>query len=188
MQGNISLPSQNTRFEPEIRMVNYLLVFVPISLILEFVVHAPPVWVFATAIAGIIPLADWIRRSTDQAARLTGPSMGSLLNVTFGNASELILALFVLANGQSDVVKAQITGSIIGNGLLGLGLAVIAGSWRHRLLRFNKERAGLLSSLLILSLIALLLPALFDYTERGVLANPNPSSQDENLSRGWRSS
>ena len=165
-------------------MATYLLVLIPISLALRYLVHAPPVWVFLSGVVAIVPLADWIRRSTDAVARRAGPTIGGLLNVTFGNATELILALFVLSIGRGDVVKAQITGSIIGNGLLGLGLAVLAGSWGHKVLRFNKQRAGLLSSLLILSLIALLLPALFDMTERGLLSNPNPGPPDESLSLG----
>jgi Ca2+:H+ antiporter len=107
-----------------------------------------------------------------------------LLNVTFGNAAELILALFVLASGHSQVVKAQITGSMIGNSLLGLGLAIVVGSWGRQKQTFRQERAGLLSSLLIISTIALLLPALFDYTERGVLRSPQAHHLDEKLSLG----
>ena len=88
-----------------------------------------PVLVFAVAGVGIAALADWIRRSTEAVAARTRPSIGGLLNVTLGNIAELILALFVLRTGAQSVVKATITGSIIGNGLLGLALAVLAGSW-----------------------------------------------------------
>jgi len=104
--------------------------------------------------------------------------------VSFGNAPELIIALFVLNGGHVSVVKAQITGSLIGNSLLGLGLAIVAGSFARDVQHFNRERAGHLSSLLILVTIAILLPALFDYTERGVLHSPNTVELDEHLSLG----
>jgi Ca2+:H+ antiporter len=140
--------------------------------------------VFLTAILAIIPLAEWVRRSTEHVAARAGSTIGGLLNVSFGNAPELILALFVLRGGHVSVVKAQITGSLIGNSLLGLGLAIVAGSFGRERQHFNRERAGLLSSLLILVTIALLLPALFDYTERGVLRAPNAAGLDEQLSLG----
>jgi Ca2+:H+ antiporter len=149
-------------------ILNLLLLMVPVSLVLQYVVHASPVWVFAAAIVAIVPLAEWVRRGTEHMARLAGPAIGGLLNVTFGNVSELILALFVLSAGNVAVAKAQITGSIIGNSLLGLGLAIVVGSWGRARQTFKREHAGLLSSLLILSVIALLLPALFDYTERSM--------------------
>lgn len=159
-----------------------LLLLVPVSLLLEYVVHAGPVWIFATATLAIIPLADLIRQGTAQMAQLAGPAIGGLLNVTFGNVAELVLAIFVLIAGQSGVVKAQLTGSIIGNSLLGLGLAIVVGSWGREKQIFKQERAGLLASLLILSVVALLLPALFDYTERGISARPNRDHLDERLS------
>src|SRR3954470_4472858 len=158
-----------------------LLLFVPISLALELF-GAPPLWVFATATAAIIPLAEWTRRGTEQVAIHAGSVVGGLLNVTFGNSAELILALFVLYAGKIEVVKATITGSIIGNSLLGLGLAIIAGSWKREKQTFGREHAGLLSSLLILCVIALLIPALFDYTERGVYGVSDPTAIDERLS------
>jgi Ca2+:H+ antiporter len=158
--------------------------FVPVSLVLEYVVHAPAAFVFATAILGIIPLAEWIRRSTEHLAATVGSTIGGLLNVSFGNAPELIIALFVLRAGHPDVVKAQITGSIIGNSLLGLGLAVVAGSFGRDRQVFSRERAALLSSLLMLSMIALMLPALFDFTERGHVDPVDAVLLDERLSLG----
>src|SRR6188474_2071894 len=148
-------------------MLNVLLIFIPISLALEYVVHAPAPWIFGTAILAIIPLAEWIRRATEQLAATVGSALGGLLNVSFGNAAELIIAIFVLKAGQADVVKAQITGAIIGNSLLGLGLAIVVGSVGRPNQKFNRASAGRLSSLLILAVIALITPALFDYTERG---------------------
>jgi Ca2+:H+ antiporter len=164
--------------------MNLLLVLVPISIALRYALHAGPLWVFATAVLAIVPLAEWVRRGTEHMAAIAGPAIGGLLNVTFGNVTELVLALFVLMAGHPQVVKAQITGSIIGNGLLGLGLAIVFGSIGRERQRFNRQHAGLLSSLLILSMIALMVPALFNYTERGIFASSRASELDEKLSLG----
>ncbi len=166
---------------PTLRYVS--LGLIPLSLALELA-GARPVVVFAVAAAAIIPLADWIRRATEQVAARAGSAIGGLLNVTFGNAAELILALFVLLAGKPGVVKATITGSIVGNSLLGLGVAILAGSWGREKQRFQRERAGLLSSLLILSVVALMVPALFDYTERTLRRMAYPENLDEHLSLG----
>lgn len=149
-------------------VVRALAVFIPISMVLEYLFHADPTWVFATALIAIVPIADWIRQATEEISKRAGSAIGGLLNVSFGNFPELILALFVLAAGQAAVTKAQITGSIIGNSLLGLGLAAFVGGWKHPSQKFSKERAGLLSSMLLLSLLGLLVPAVFDVTERGI--------------------
>ncbi|HET8653923.1 MAG TPA: calcium/proton exchanger [Longimicrobiaceae bacterium] len=162
----------------------WLLVLVPISLSLEYLFHAPAIWVFGAAVLAIVPLAEWIRRATENVGERAGSAIGGLLNVTFGNVAELILAIFVLLAGRQAVVKAQITGSIIGNGLLGLGLAVLAGSWGRTEQRFNRERVSLLSNLLLISVIALLVPALFDYTERASLPPLHARLQDERFSLG----
>ncbi len=160
----------------------FLLLLVPVSFLLAYVVPVSPLWVFVVAALAIVPLAEWIRRATEQLARLVGPAIGGLLNVTFGNIAELILALFILAAGKTEVVKAQITGAIIGNALLGLGLAILAGTWGRDKQTFRRERAGLLASLLILAMVGLLIPAFFDYTERSVLGRPHPGDLDERLS------
>ena len=161
-----------------------LLLLVPISLVLAAIDAVPRSVVFAAAILAIVPLAEWVRRSTEHVAARAGSAIGGLLNVSVGNAPELILALFVLSGGHPAVVKAQITGSLIGNSLLGLGLAIVAGSFGRERQHINRERSGQLSSLLILVTIALLLPALFDYTERGVLREANTAALDEHLSLG----
>ena len=145
----------------------WLLLVVPLSVAIAYATSPESVWTFVAAIVAIVPLAEWIRRATDHLARRAGPALGGLLNVSFGNAAELILALFVLAAGKSDVVKAQLTGSIIGNSLLGLGLAIVVGSLGRDKQTFKRERAGQLSSLLILAMIALLLPAFFDFAVKG---------------------
>src|SRR4029078_10994704 len=161
-----------------------LLLLVPVSLVLEYVVHAGPLWIFGTAVLAIVPLAEWIRKSTEHLAERLGSAIGGLLNVTFGNMAELILALFVLADGHTGIVKAQITGAIIGNALLGLGLAIVVGTFGRADQKFNRASAGRWWSLLIISVIALLTPALFDYTERGMSGARNASVLDERLSLG----
>ena len=159
----------------------WLLLFIPISVAIALATSPESPWTFMAAIVAIVPLAEWIRRATDHLAHRAGPAIGGLLNVSFGNAAELILALFVLAAGKAEVVKAQLTGSIIGNSLLGLGLAIAVGSIGREKQTFKRERAGQLSSLLILAMIALLLPAFFDFAvkDNGRTAR---SVLDENLS------
>jgi Ca2+:H+ antiporter len=164
-------------------VIKLLLVFVPISVFLAYGIHAPAPWVFLTSILGIIPLAEWIRRATEQLAHRAGSAIGGLLNVTFGNLAELIIALFVLSAGSIEVVKAQVTGSIVGNSLLGLGLAIVIGGWGKEKQTFKPQRASLLSSLLILSVIALLLPAFFDLAKRHE-GNATRLISDERVSLG----
>jgi Ca2+:H+ antiporter len=148
------------------------------------VLHVPPVWTFVVAAAAIVPLAEWMRRATEAIAERKGGTIGGLLNVTFGNAAELVLAFFVLLAGRPEVVKAQITGAIIGNGLLGFGLAITVGALARRRITFDAARAGHLASLLVLVVVALLVPALFDYTERTVFRAGNAASLDLHLSLG----
>ena len=161
-----------------------LLLLLPISLALRFVFHAPEIWVFASGVLAIIPLAEYIRKATEQVAHVAGSAIGGLLNVTFGNVAELMIAIFVLRAGAVEVVKAQITGSIIGNSLLGLGLAILAGSIGREKQVFKKERASMLSSMLILCVIALLLPAMFDLSERFSLGADDLHQRDMHLSIG----
>jgi len=164
-------------------MMSYaLLLLVPLSLALRFFVHAPPVWIFITAAAAIAVLADWLRRATEQLAERAGSTVGGLLNVSFGNTAELVLALFVLSRAQTKVVQAQITGSIIGTTLLFLGISALVGGMGRRRQRFNAASAGLLSTLLFLVVIAILLPAVFDATERATAPGAQISTIDEHLS------
>ncbi len=151
-------------------MLLSLLLLVPVSLALAYGFHASPLWIFVSAALAIVPLAEWIRRATDQLATRTGSAIGGLLTITFGSLAELTLALFVLADGHTEIVKAQITGSIIGTSLLGLGTAALIGGWKREKQTFLRARAGLLGSLLTISVIALLIPVLFNYTEHQVFA------------------
>ena len=163
-------------------VATYLLILIPISLGLAYF-HARSELVFFSSAIAIVVLAEWMRRGTEEMAKRAGGMIGGLLSVTFGNIAELILALFVLKSGNVAVVKATITGSIISNSLLGLGIAILAGSWGHRKQTFSRERVGLLSSLYIISLIALMLPALFDYTERRTHVG-DPARMETHLSLG----
>ncbi len=147
-----------------LRLVPLLLV--PVSAALHYLVGAPPLWVFASAGLAVMALAYHVSSATEAVAERTGPAIGGLLNVSFGSIAELVLAIFVLAEGHGEVVRAQITGSIMGTGLLGLGLAIMVGGLTRERQTFKRERAGLLSSLLIVVLIALLLPAVFDFGVR----------------------
>ena len=165
-------------------IISILLVLIPVSLALALWSPVSAIWIFVLSGAAIIPIADWMRRATDQLAKQTGPAIGGLVNVAFGSVAELILALFVLRSGNTEVVKAQIIGSVIGTSLLGLGVAIVAGGVTREKQKFNRESAGSLGSLLILSLVALLLPAFFDYTERTLTAAPHPGALDERLSVG----
>ena len=137
-----------------------LLVFVPAAGVAELV-HAPATWVFAMSALGIVPLAGLMGRATEHLSERMGPGLGGLLNASFGNAAELIIALVALQRGLHDVVKASITGSIIGNILLVLGLAIVAGGSRVDRLRFNATAAATGGTLLMLSAIGLVVPAVY---------------------------
>ena len=154
---------------------------VPIAAALRYLLDAPPLAVFATGGIAIAVLAEWMRRATEQVAVHAGPAIGGLLNVSFGSAAELILALFVIAGGQAEVVRAQITGSIIGTSLLGLGLACIVGGLGREHQTFSGKRAGLQASLLTIVAMALLLPAVFDRADaaRAVSAAARSVSEEE---------
>jgi Ca2+:H+ antiporter len=138
-----------------------LLVMLPVSILLGYVLHAPAVWVFLTACLGVLPLAGYMGEATEHLAHRTSPTIGGLLNATFGNAAELIIAIVALRAGLVDLVKASITGSILGNLLLILGLAIVAGGLNRSELRFNRTSAGMSSGMLALSVVALVFPALF---------------------------
>jgi Ca2+:H+ antiporter len=154
-----------SRFDPLI----FLLIFVPAALVVEGL-HAPAPWVFAVSAAAIVPLAAFMGRATEHLAGRMGSGIGGLLNATFGNAAELIIALMALRAGLYDVVKASITGSIIGNILLVLGLAVLAGGIKHRRQTFNRTSAGIGATLLVLSAIGLVVPAIFHHLVQGTAA------------------
>ena len=143
--------------------LNLLLVFVPIAMLMEWVFHSPPMWIFVIACLGIIPLAGLMGHATEDISERVGEGLGGLLNATFGNAAELIIAIVALRAGLYDLVKASITGSIIGNVLLVFGLSALVGGLRFETQRFNRTAAGLGSTLLVLSAVGLVVPAIFHY-------------------------
>jgi Ca2+:H+ antiporter len=149
-------------------VLNLLLVFVPVGIVLEFT-HAKPVLVFIASCLAIVPLAGLMGKATEHLAEKLGEGVGGLLNATFGNAAELIIAVMALRAGLYDVVKASITGSIIGNLLLVFGLSVVAGGVKYETQRFNRTAASLGSTLLVLSAIGLVIPATFHLLVRDQL-------------------
>ena len=143
--------------------LEWLLVFVPTAIVLELT-HGNPTVIFAVSALGILPLAGIIGHATEDLAARVGPQKGGLLNATFGNVTEMIIAFFLILDGQLQVVKASITGSIIGNVLLVLGLSFLVGGWKRAEQKFNATAAGLHSASLVIAVIGLLMPALFALT------------------------
>jgi len=144
--------------------LDWLLVFVPIAIAVRYV----PAWhngtaLFIVSALAIIPIAGWMGHATEQLAHRMGEGIGGLLNASFGNAAELIIALMALRAGHIEVVKASITGSIIGNLLLVLGAAIFAGGIRHKHQRFNKTAARVSCTALILAAAALVIPTVFHH-------------------------
>ncbi len=155
----------------EIPALYGLLVFVPISIGLE-VAHADPTWIFVTSGISIVPLAGIMGMATEHLAHRLGPGIGGLLNATFGNAAELIIAGIALHRGLIGVVKASITGSIIGNILLVLGLAMFLGGFRFKRQTFNRTAASLGGTLLSLCVIGMVIPALFHFVAPSEAVGP----------------
>jgi Ca2+:H+ antiporter len=143
--------------------LNLLLLFIPATF-LGRVLDWPPLAIFIMSGLAIVPLAKWMGNATEQLTVHVGPGIGGLLNATFGNATELIIAIFALRAGLVDVVKASITGSIVGNLLFVLGLSFFLGGWKREKQEFNRTAAGASGSQLALAIIGLLIPAAFYYT------------------------
>ena len=155
----------------------YLLVpFIPIALALELS-HASALIVFATSALGVIPTAALMGRATEELAARSGPGIGGLLNVTFGNAPELIIAFFALNEGLQEVVKASLIGSILGNILLVMGLAMLVGGLKHRTQTFDRTAASTQAGMLLLAVVALILPAVFQLVQGGGLPGPTEESK-----------
>lgn len=144
-----------------------LLAFVPISIAAHFF-HWGELIIFITACLAIVPLASWMGTATEEIAVVVGPSIGGLLNATFGNATELIIALIALHEGLVNVVKATITGSIISNLLLVMGLSMLLGGLRFKEQTFQPVLARVNASAMNLAVVAILLPTAIDITSDGV--------------------
>src|SRR5947207_7060657 len=148
--------------------LNVLIVLAPASWILAAAMPGSP-WIFITAALSLIPLAAIIGLGTEQLALRAGPAVGGLLNATFGNAAELIIAIVALGRGHVDLVKASITGSIVGNLLLVLGLSFFVGGLGRRSQKFNRTAATNAAAMLFLGVVALVMPAVFDIAIFGSL-------------------
>jgi len=153
-----------------------MLVFIPVSLVGEYLEWSP-VTIFCTAALGIIPLASFMGEATEEIAVVVGPNLGGLLNATFGNATELILAFIALKSGLVEVVKATITGSIISNLLLVMGFAMFLGGLKFKEQDFPSTAARMNASSMNLAVIAILIPTAVQYTSTGL-----PESTLQNLS------
>src|ERR1044072_1644042 len=153
--GHPSAPAPRRRSWLRPRL-DWLLVFVPGAIALRFVpAFENPTALFIVSCLAIIPLAGWMGRATEHLAEHLGQGIGGLLNATFGHAAELIIALFALSKGLTSVVKASITGSIIGNVLLVLGLSFLTGGLKYQKQEFNRVAAGVSGTALTLAAIAL---------------------------------
>src|SRR5215471_8309534 len=151
-------PSIKSRFAPSI---NWLLAFVPVSMALEYAHASAPLLFFCAALS-IVPVAHLIVLSTEQLAIRTGDAIGGLLNATFGNAPELIIALVALRAGYFDMVRASIVGAILANLMLALGVSFFLGGLRHHTQDYNPGAARLYSSMMLISAISLGVPSAFN--------------------------
>lgn len=145
------------------KILRYLLIFIPISLLGE-IFHLSQVMNFIFSALAIIPLAGIMGEATEAIAYYAGNRIGGFLNATFGNATELIIAFFAMKEGLFDVVKASIAGSVIGNILLVLGLSMFAGGLKYKIQHFNQKIIDVTSSMLLFAVIGLTIPAVFTHT------------------------
>jgi Ca2+:H+ antiporter len=145
------------------KILRFLLIFIPISLLGEFCKFSQPL-IFVFSALAIIPLAGIMGEATESIAYFAGNRIGGFLNATFGNATELIIAFFAMKAGLSDVVKASIAGSVIGNILLVLGLSMLAGGLKFKTQHFNQKVIDVTSSMLLFAVIGLIIPAVFTQT------------------------
>ena len=147
----------------------YVLVpFIPIAIVLN-AIGADATLVFFASALGVVPTAALMGKATEELAARSGPGIGGLLNVTFGNAPELIIAIFALNKGLQEVVKASLIGSILGNLLLVMGAAMLIGGWGRERQKFVAEAASAQATLLLLAAVALVLPAMFVLSTGGAL-------------------
>ena len=158
-----------------------MLILTPVAVIAKYA-GFPPLVTFIIAALAVVPLAKIMSDSTEALAHHVGPTIGGLLVATFGNAVELIIAILALFQGLNEVVKASITGSIIGNLLFVLGLSMFAGGLKRKTQKFNRVGASASSSQLVLAIIALIIPAVFTTTLGGDLNQTSKDNLLENLS------
>ena len=156
----------------------YLLVpFIPIAVALELA-HADASAIFITSALGVIPTAALMGRATEELAARSGPGIGGFLNVTFGNAPELIIAFFALNEGLQEVVKASLIGSILGNVLLVMGAAMFIGGRKRDRQYFDRTAANVTALMLLLAVVALIMPALFELVQGEGLPRPDEKAHN----------
>src|SRR5215204_1045478 len=156
----------------------YLLVpFIPVAIVLELV-HTGATPIFLAAALGVIPTAALMGRSTDELATRSGPGIGGFLNVTFGNFPELVIAFFALNEGLQEVVKASLIGSILGNILLVMGAAMFIGGRKRDRQYFDRTAANVTALMLLLAVVALIMPALFELVQGEGLPRPDEKAHN----------
>jgi Ca2+:H+ antiporter len=160
--------------------LNLLLLFVPLAIILDLL-HASPLLIFIASALAIAPLASVLGESTGALASQCGPAAGGILSATMGNATEMIIAFFALHAGHINVVKASLSGSIIGNLLLVLGLSLVAGGLRNPVQRFSRTTSAMNSTTLMIAVAALVMPAVFNLTLFGTLQHHDVNLQHLSL-------
>lgn len=158
--------------------LDFLLLGLPLALLAEML-HWGEIWVFIFSALGVIPMAGYIGEATEALAVHTGPRIGGLLNATLGNAAELIITIMAIRQGLLELVKASITGSILGNVLLVMGMAMVFGGVRHGVQRFDRRQASNNAILLVLAVVALVIPSLLSGS-----IGPESSVKVETLSLG----
>jgi Ca2+:H+ antiporter len=143
------------------RVLTWLLyATIPAAIAQQFL-HGSLVWQFALSCVAVLPLAAWIGVATEQLAHRMGPTYGALFNATFGNFAEMVIAIFAIRAGLDDVVRASVSGSILGNLLFVAGLSMLCGGWKQRVVKFNALAAESQAGQMILAVSAMLIPALF---------------------------
>jgi Ca2+:H+ antiporter len=162
------------------RWLNLLLLFVPTAIILDLL-HVSPLLIFIASALAIAPLASVLGESTGALAAQCGPAIGGILSATMGNATEMIIAFFALHAGHINVVKASLSGSIIGNLLLVLGLSLVAGGLRNPVQRFSRTTSSMNSTTLMIAVAALVMPAVFNLTLFGTLQHLDVNLQHLSL-------
>lgn len=144
------------------RPINFLLIFLPVAIVAELL-HWPPLVVFAASALAVIPLAGLLGEATEVLAEKIGPRFGGLLNATLGNAAELIITIIAIRAGQMELVKASLIGSVVGNILLVLGFSILLGGLKNGTQHFNRTNAGMDATMLILAVIAISVPSIFNH-------------------------
>jgi len=158
--------------------LNILLLGLPLAILAE-ALHWGEIWVFIFSAVGVVPMAGYIGEATEALAARTGPRVGGLLNATLGNAAELIITIVAIREGLLELVKASITGSILGNVLLVMGMSMLLGGMKHGTQRFDQRQAGNNAILLVLAIVALVIPSVLSHS-----IGPDTSVAVETLSLG----